>query len=71
MVNELDIKFCMASAWVLVCRLPRNQVSIRVSVMVFAQTLSGAIFVSVGQGFLDRGVAQMIVSIRSCQSHAD
>ncbi|TVY41272.1 Efflux pump [Lachnellula occidentalis] len=43
--------------------LPRNDVSIGVSVMFFAQTLFGAIFVSVGQNFLDNQLAKRLAGI--------
>jgi MFS family permease len=43
--------------------LPRNEVSIGASVMLFAQTLFGAIFVSVGQNVLDGQLAKRLVGI--------
>jgi H+/gluconate symporter-like permease len=45
--------------------LPRNEVSIGASVMLFAQTLSGAIFVSVGQNVLDNQLAKRLAGISS------
>ena len=43
--------------------LPRNEVSIGASLMLFAQTLFGAIFVSVGQNILDGGLAKRLAGI--------
>jgi MFS family permease len=40
--------------------LPRNEVSIGVSLILFAQTLFGAIFVSVGQNVLDNQLAKRL-----------
>lgn len=40
--------------------LPRNQVSIGASLMIFAQTLSGAILISVGQNVLDGELAKRL-----------
>ncbi|RKK97319.1 hypothetical protein BFJ68_g14019 [Fusarium oxysporum] len=40
--------------------LPRNQVSIGASLVIFAQTLSGAIFVSVGTNVLDGELAKRL-----------
>jgi MFS family permease len=45
--------------------LPRNEVSIGVSLMLFAQTLFGAIFVSVGQNVLDNQLAKRLAGISS------
>ncbi|KAM0551964.1 hypothetical protein ACHAPJ_008072 [Fusarium lateritium] len=45
--------------------LPRNQVSIGASLMIFAQTLSGAIFVSVGQNVLDGELAKRLLAFTS------
>ncbi|KAI7973345.1 hypothetical protein EIK77_002284 [Talaromyces pinophilus] len=43
--------------------LPRNEVSIGASLMLFAQTLFGAIFVSVGQNVLDGQLAKRLAGI--------
>jgi MFS family permease len=43
--------------------LPRNEVSIGASLMFFALTLSGAIFVSVGQNVLDGRLVQRLTAI--------
>jgi MFS family permease len=43
--------------------LPRNEVSIGASLMLFAQTISGAIFVSVGQNVLDSRLVQRLTAI--------
>ncbi|OCK76475.1 MFS general substrate transporter [Lepidopterella palustris CBS 459.81] len=43
--------------------LPRNEVSIGVSLMLFSQTLFGAIFVSVGQNVLDNELAKRLAGI--------
>ena len=43
--------------------LPRNEVSIGASLMLFAQTLFGAIFVSVGQNVLDSQLAKRLAGI--------
>ena len=45
--------------------LPRNEVSIGISVILFAQTLFGAIFVSVGQNVLDNQLAKRLAGISS------
>ncbi|MCJ1395270.1 hypothetical protein MMC18_008154 [Xylographa bjoerkii] len=45
--------------------LPRNEVSIGISLMFFAQTLFGAIFVSVGQNVLDNQLAKRLAGISS------
>lgn len=43
--------------------LPRNEVSIGASLMLFAQTLFGSIFVSVGQNVLDGQLANRLADI--------
>jgi MFS family permease len=43
--------------------LPRNEVSIGASLMLFAQTLFGAIFVSVGQNVLNNQLAKRLAGI--------
>jgi hypothetical protein len=43
--------------------LPRNEVSIGVSLMFFAQTLFGAIFVSIGNVILDTQLAKRLAGI--------
>ena len=43
--------------------LPRNEVAIGASLMLFAQTLFGAIFVSVGQNVLDNQLANRLAGI--------
>jgi MFS family permease len=43
--------------------LPRNEVSIGVSLMLFAQTLFGAIFVSIGNVILDTQLAKRLAGI--------
>lgn len=43
--------------------LPRNEVSIGASLMLFAQMLFGAIFVSVGQNVLDGQLAKRLAGI--------
>lgn len=43
--------------------LPRNEVSVGASLMLFAQTLFGAIFVSVGQNVLDDQLARRLAGI--------
>lgn len=43
--------------------LPRNEVAIGASLMLFAQTLFGAIFVSVGQNVLDGQLAKRLAGI--------
>jgi hypothetical protein len=43
--------------------LPRDEVSIGASLMLFAITLSGAIFVSVGQNVLDGRLVQRLTAI--------
>ncbi|KAH8659852.1 major facilitator superfamily domain-containing protein [Xylariales sp. PMI_506] len=43
--------------------LPREQVAIGVSLMLFAQTLSGAIFVSIGQNVFDGQLARRLSGI--------
>lgn len=43
--------------------LPRDEVSVGISLMLFAQTLSGAIFVSVGQNVLDQQLATRVGNI--------
>jgi MFS family permease len=48
--------------------LPRNEVSIGASLMLFFQTLSGAIFVSVGQNVLDNQLVNRLASISSITS---
>jgi MFS family permease len=48
--------------------LPRNEVSIGASLMLFAQTLFGAIFVSVGQNVLDNQLAKRLAGISSITS---
>ena len=45
--------------------LPRNEVSIGVSLILFTQTLFGAIFVSVGQNVLDKQLAERLAGISS------
>ncbi|KAJ5606064.1 hypothetical protein N7510_008845 [Penicillium lagena] len=45
--------------------LPRNEVSIGASLMLFAQTLFGSIFVSVGQNVFDGQLAKRLVGISS------
>ncbi|TVY33835.1 Efflux pump, partial [Lachnellula subtilissima] len=45
--------------------LPRSEVSIGISVILFAQTLFGAIFVSVGQNVLDNQLAKRLTGISS------
>ncbi|PNP84376.1 hypothetical protein FNYG_02005 [Fusarium nygamai] len=45
--------------------LPRNQVSIGASLVIFAQTLSGAIFVSVGTNVLDGELAKRLSAFTS------
>jgi hypothetical protein len=45
--------------------LPRNEVSIGVSLMLFCQTLFGTIFVSVGQNVLDNQLAKRLAGISS------
>jgi MFS family permease len=45
--------------------LPRNEVSIGASLMLFAQTLFGAIFVSVGQNVLDGELSRRLAGITS------
>ncbi|CAM1507597.1 Fc.00g072380.m01.CDS01 [Cosmosporella sp. VM-42] len=45
--------------------LPRDEVSIGASLMLFAQTLFGAIFVSIGQNVLDGQLANRLSSITS------
>ncbi|KAF2725657.1 MFS general substrate transporter, partial [Polychaeton citri CBS 116435] len=48
--------------------LPRNEVSIGASLMLFAQTLFGAIFVSVGQNVLDGQLVKRLSGILSITS---
>lgn len=48
--------------------LPRNEVSIGISVLFFGQTLFGAIFVSVGQNVLDNQLAKRLAGISSITS---
>jgi MFS family permease len=43
--------------------LPRNEVSIGASLMLFSQTLFGAIFVSVGQNVLDNQLVKRLAGI--------
>ncbi|KAJ4317960.1 hypothetical protein N0V84_007101 [Fusarium piperis] len=43
--------------------LPRCEISIRASLMLFAQTLFGAIFVSVGQNFLNGELAKPLAEL--------
>lgn len=45
--------------------LPREEVSIGVSLMLFAQTLFGAIFASIGQNILDSQLAKRLAGIIS------
>jgi MFS family permease len=45
--------------------LPRDEVSIGASLMLFAQTLFGAIFVSIGQNVLDGELARRLAGITS------
>ncbi len=45
--------------------LPRNEVSIGVSLMLFSQTLFGAIFASVGQNVLDSQLVKRLAGITS------
>ncbi|KAF7554336.1 hypothetical protein G7Z17_g2943 [Cylindrodendrum hubeiense] len=45
--------------------LPRDEVSIGASLMLFAQTLSGAIFVSIGQNVLDGQLSKRLAGITS------
>jgi MFS family permease len=45
--------------------LPRNEVSIGVSLILFAQTLFGAIFVSVSQNVLENQLAKRLAAISS------
>ncbi|KPM34777.1 hypothetical protein AK830_g11797 [Neonectria ditissima] len=45
--------------------LPRNEVAIGASLMLFAQTLFGAIFVSIGQNVLDGQLAKRLSKISS------
>ena len=48
--------------------LPRNEVSIGASLMLFAQTLFGAVFVSVGQNVLLNQLAKRLVGIPGISS---
>ena len=48
--------------------LPRNEVSIGISLMLFSQTLFGSIFVSVGQNVLDKQLANRLSSITNITS---
>ena len=45
--------------------LPRSEVSIGAALMLFAQTLAGALFVSVGQNVLDNQLASRLAGIAS------
>lgn len=51
--------------------LPRNVVPIGASLMLFAQTLFGAIFVSVGQNVLDSQLVKRLASISTINPPAD
>ncbi|KAJ5291744.1 major facilitator superfamily domain-containing protein [Penicillium angulare] len=48
--------------------LPRNEVSIGASLMLFGQTLSGSIFVSVGQNVLDSQLVKRLANITTITS---